>query len=84
MIDRVPEWVMTIRRVANGFCVEYVDRESDNPTLDESVIEDNEDDALKSGEELLWEVANYFGLLGNKYDAERLHIIREPGEKYEN
>ena len=62
-------WYLRIERKTNG----YVLKGSDNF---ECVIEDTEDE-LKSHEELLWQVMEYFSFGGDKYDKERLRIERE-------
>jgi hypothetical protein len=79
-------WGLTIRRVANGYVLEDIEAaDPEDPTLaEERVIAEKEDDELAAGEAVLWEVANYFGMLGSKYDQERLTITREPGEKHES
>ncbi len=41
------------------------------------IIEDDEEDELKSHERLLNEVMDYFVFGGSKHDTERLRIIRE-------
>ena len=89
IIDNV--FGMEIERVGNGYIVHTFEGEDGDvgfegkdedvgPTT--SVIRDDENDELKSTEELLWEVIEYFGKQGSRYDAERLRINREPGDKY--
>lgn len=65
------EWTLKIVRANNGYIL-YDDIEFHPP----QVIEDNEDDDLKSHESLLWEVMNYFNFGGSKYDKIRLRITR--------
>lgn len=71
---------ITIKRVENGYIVEYYDIEKEN--IVELVIEDK-NDQLEATEELLWEILNYFGKAGSRHDKERLTIKRKPGDKYE-
>jgi hypothetical protein len=83
------EWCLKITRVSDGYILEhaieddYEDYAETIPVashLVQSVISDNEDDELKSGEALLWRVVEYFNFGGSKHDKERIRIIREPGE----
>ncbi len=78
---------LEIIRVSNGYQLRYPNPEMDMgdgafPFI-ESVIEDDDDDGLKGGEQLLWAVMEIMGIGGGRHDAERLTITREPGEKYE-
>ena len=59
---------MKITRVSNGFFLEGNDGNW--------LIQDT-DDPLKSTEELLWDITEYFLLGGSKHDAERIRIVRE-------
>lgn len=47
------------------------------------VIEDSETDPLSSGEGLLWSIMDNFGFGGSRHDKERLRVVREKGDKYE-
>ena len=77
-------WSVTINRVGNGFRRNWEEEGEDEMTLhQEEVIQDDEQDELHAGEELLWWVMNYFDLGGSKFDKERLGIVRRRGEKYE-
>ena len=62
-------WYLKIERKTNG----YVLKGNDNF---ECVIEDAKDE-LDSHEKLLWQVMEYFSFVGNKYDKERLRIVRQ-------
>jgi len=64
-----PPWSLTITRIDNGYMLHGSDYDS--------VIEDVESDPLRSGEELLWNVMDYFDLRGSKHDPERLRVVRE-------
>lgn len=81
VIDNV--FGMEIERVGNGYIVHTFEGDAEDGTSDTTVISDDENDDLRSTEELLWEVIEYFGKLGSRHDAERLHIRREPGDKWE-
>jgi len=61
------KWWLKITRVSNGFFLEGNDGNW--------LIQDT-DDPLKSTEELLWDVTEYFLLGGSKHDAERIRIVR--------
>lgn len=74
-------WSVEISRGENGYkCGYWVDTEDDQWERKEEYIQDDEVDELKSGEELLWWVLEYFSLGGSKHDPERIRIIREKGE----
>lgn len=67
----------TIERVENGYIVSYEDERAEGtPCTVSEVIEDSESDPLKSGEGLLWWVAEFFGVGGSKHDEERIRIVR--------
>ncbi len=74
-------WKLVITRVDNGFVLDG--RADEGDAKIKWTIQDDERDELKSGEELLWTVADYFGLLGGRHDKERLHICRKRGDKHE-
>jgi len=77
-------WSVTINRAGNGFRMNWEEEGEDGMTLhQEEVIQDDEQDELHAGEELLWWVMNYFDLGGSKFDKKRLGIARRQGEKYE-
>ncbi len=65
------EWSLKIVRANNGYIL-YNEIEYDPPL----VIEDDEKDCLKSHEELLWEIVNYFNFGGSKHDKVRLRVTR--------
>ena len=69
-----------VRRTMNGFVLSWSDECADDTTktfVQEEVVEDDDQDELKSGEEMLWKLIEYFGLSGSKHDKERLRITRE-------
>ena len=70
---------LKITRVENGYLLEGIFLESEEASF--FVLEDEKDE-MRSGEKLLWEVIEYFGLSGSRYDKERLRITREQGDKY--
>ena len=47
------------------------------------VIEDSDTDPLASGEHFLWDIMNHFDFAGSRHDKERLRVVREKGDKYE-
>lgn len=75
-------WQLEITRGQNGYRLGYYEDigEGGARVWQEEYIEDDEGDELKSGEELLWQVMNYFGFGGSKHDPERIRIIREKRE----
>ena len=77
------EWSMKIIRTNNGYIVS-TPSESQDMESQEFVLEDNDADALRSHQDLLYEVMDYFAFSGSKYDKERLKVVREKGDKYNN
>lgn len=76
-------WDLKITKADNGFGLRWEEEDEDGrPCLHEEVIQDDDMDDLKSGQELLWHVINYFSLGGSRHDKERLHISRKRGDKY--
>jgi len=71
LIEQVsnPPWSVTITRIDNGYTLCGTDTCA--------VIEDDDNDELKSHEELLWRIIEYFNFQGSKHDAERIRVIRE-------
>jgi len=81
---KLTDWGVEIIRVRNGYVCKYPDENGEGEShLETEVFSDDEIDELKSGEELLYWIINHFGISGSRYDAERLTITREPGDKYE-
>jgi hypothetical protein len=68
------EWGLKITRESNGYVLKGRSVEGTPITF---VIEDDDRDELKSHEDLLWEIMNYFAFGGSKHDKERLKITRE-------
>ena len=70
-------WQLDITRGDNGYKLGWWDETDDGERIwHEEYIEDDEADELKSGENLLWRIGDYFAILGSKHDAERLRIVR--------
>src|SRR3990167_6864714 len=68
---------MVIERVGNGWLL---------TTPEDSFFIAEADEESKVHEaymDLLWTVAEYFGLTGGRYDARRIRITTEAGDKYE-
>lgn len=74
---------LQIMRGDNGFKLDWW-LEDDNGDIGHTeVIQDDEDDEMKSGEQLLWFVIDHFNLGGSKFDKKRLAIKRVRGDHYE-
>ena len=74
------DWEILIKRVDNGYKLSWKEEIEENIYLErEYVIQDDDKDELKSGEELLWQVIEFFALYGSKHDTERIRIVREKG-----
>lgn len=69
---------LTITRAANGWILDY---EADYGRVTE-VIEEGADEPMGLG--LLHAVREVLGLVGSRYDARRIRITVEPGDKYED
>ena len=75
------DWTLKIIRTQNGYILKTPQENLDDSVYyEQSVIQDNEKDDLKSHEELLWEIMEYFNFSGTKHDVERLRIIRQKRE----
>ncbi len=72
-------WKLEIDRAHNGYVVSYETESEDNsgPFIATEVIQDDEKDELRSHEELLWFITEFFGFIGSKHDDERLRVVRE-------
>jgi len=71
-------WTLEITRGDNGYKLRWADELDDGSDVwHEEYIQDDEGDGLKSGEELLWWIVDYFGFGGSKHDAERIRVVRE-------
>jgi len=70
------QWWCFIARVGNGYFLKY-NEEHEAGIKESRVIEDDDQDELKSHEELLYEVMEHFNFWGSKHDPERLFIIRK-------
>jgi hypothetical protein len=68
------EWALIVCRVSNGYVLKG---RSEMGISMQTVIEDDDADELKSHEQLLWEIMEYFSFTGSKHDAERIRITRE-------
>ncbi len=73
---KLEDWGIEIIRVSNGYMLHFP-HPNTGETWATEVIEHDDDDELKSAEELLWRIAEFFDLLGSKHDKERLRVIRE-------
>ena len=77
--DVPDEWCLHITRTLNGYIasglggVAVFEESYDCQT-------DTDPDAMAR---LLWHVISYFGAEGSRYDARRVRISVEPGDKYE-
>lgn len=69
---------LIIEHVPNGFILKEADGQVMMVIQEPENVSDAEA-AAESGAALLWEVIEYFGLYGNKYDAKRVRVVLEPG-----
>ena len=80
----VPEdWGLHIVRTANGFIAEGI-----GEPASVFVFEDKEDGPLDIDPDAMARLLNhvilYFDAIGGRYDAKRVRVIVEPGDKYED
>lgn len=72
------DWKLYITRTDNGYLIESIDTDNEgNPVSKKHVIQDCEQNELKSHRELLWEVMEFFNFMGSKHDEERIRIVIE-------
>lgn len=69
------DWGLEIRKVKDGFIIK-------DSNGDETVAKESEDDEISAAEDLLHQIIEFFGLRGNRYDRERIRVVREVGNKY--
>ena len=74
-------WGVSIIRHDNGYLLALEPSEKEGEITAVEVYEDDEDDPLKGIESVLWRVIDHFGMMGSRYDKERIVIRREPGDK---
>jgi hypothetical protein len=72
-------WALHIERVDNGFIVSGVD----GATVFEEDDNCPQDPDPAAMVRLLWYIIEYFGSTGSRYDAKRVRVSVEPGDKYE-
>ena len=80
---KLSDYGVEITHVKNGFACKYPSSNDVREFFETEVFSDDETDELASGEALLWWIIDFFGIGGSRYDAARLRIAREPGDKYE-
>lgn len=71
-----------IRHAANGVILRV---ENDAPDeSDENVVyQEREDDEIEAFAEFLRHLLDHYGPVTSRYSAKRIHIVVEPGDKYE-
>ena len=70
------KWECKIEKVDNGFiCTTYVPEEEDDVYVEhKNVFTDPADYEVKEFVDLVWFLAEYYGVLGSKHDKERLWV----------
>lgn len=69
------DFAVEIIKVGNGFII----KQSDGAI---NVVEEDETNELSAGENLLWEIIDFFGLRGDGFARECLLVAREVGDEY--
>jgi hypothetical protein len=69
------DWSLRIERASDGYILKGIAADGSDSTI-KKVIEDDEEDELRSHEKLLWAVMEYFNFQGTKHDKKRLFIVR--------
>jgi hypothetical protein len=80
---KLSDFGVEITRVQNGFVCRYPQSNEVREYFETTVFSDDDADEIKSAEELIYWLINYFGIGGSRYDAARLTIERVPGDKHE-
>jgi len=80
---KLSDYGVEITRVHNGYVCRYPSSNDVREFFETEVFSDDDADELASGEALLWMIIDFFSIGGSRYDAARLRIAREPGDKYE-
>ena len=78
----IDEQSIKIQRVGNGWVTSYYDEEDEGTKI--RVYKDaDENPDPEAFVCLLQDLVDYFGMQGSRYDAKRIKINIEPGDKYE-
>ena len=80
---KLSDYGVEITHVKNGFACKYPSSNDVREFFETEVFSDDDADELASGEDLLNWIIDFFGIGGSRYDAARLRIAREPGDKCE-
>lgn len=78
-------WALTIKKVSNGYVLEYPDDLDDETrTTRENIIlvveeQDREDGELEAAQKMLQEVKEYFGIYHSKHNKKNLVVKIEGG-----
>jgi hypothetical protein len=74
-VDKEDDWMITIRKVQNGYICEYHDETIDGyPMLKKLVFEEKTDEDLQTMKEVLWFIKEYFGIFYSKHNEQNLDI----------
>jgi len=71
-----------IRRATNGAILRVETDAPDTPS-EEAVYQEREDDEIEAFAEFLRHLLEHYGPVTSRYSAKRIHILVEPGDKYE-
>lgn len=65
---------LKIMRATNGWVLVYED--------EVRVVASDAQESAATAQALLWEVIEMLDLAGSRYDAQRVRVVMEPGDKY--
>ena len=71
-----------IRHAANGIILRVEDSETDE-VPGEVVYQEREDDEIEAFADFLRHLVDHYGPTTNRYSPKRIHVVVEPGDKYE-
>lgn len=71
-----------IRHAANGVILR-VETDAPDAAVDEVIYQEREDDEIEAFADFLRHILDHYGPTTSRYSAKRIHIVVEPGDKYE-
>ncbi len=71
-----------IRHAANGVILRVEDGAPDAP-YEEIIYQQREDDEIEAFAEFLRHILDHYGPPTSRYSPKRIHVVVEPGDKYE-
>jgi len=80
-------WELKIRKAENGYTLSWLDETDDGlPIPRQAVVqedEQHENPEAQAAADMLWQVLEFFNILGSKHDKHRVRVKIEHGHGYE-